>query len=143
MNGKGPKEEGESGSGDQVARPSRCEEGARRVQGGCREGARRVQAHPKPYKMNKNIFVIDNSELADMPFDVMKKLESFLELSEFYQELGCTGYNGKSGPKVDGLWATFMITGPVIYGFENSAISNTFSFNFNCLQKLLFETVHF
>ena len=40
------------------------------------------------YKMNKNIFVVDNSELAEQPFDVMKDLESFLELSEFYQVLG-------------------------------------------------------
>ena len=52
------------------------------------------------YKMNKNIFVIDNSELADKPFDVMKKLETFLELSEFYQVLGLVGYNAKVGPKV-------------------------------------------
>ena len=55
------------------------------------------------YKMNKNIFVIDNSELAEKPFDVMKKLETFLELSEFYQELVCVDYNAKAGPKVDGL----------------------------------------
>ena len=40
------------------------------------------------YKMNKNIFVVDNSELAEQPFNAMKNLESFLELSEFYQVLG-------------------------------------------------------
>ena len=44
------------------------------------------------YKMNKNIFVVDNSELADQPFNVMKNIESFLELSEFYQELGSTDF---------------------------------------------------
>ena len=43
------------------------------------------------YKMNKNIFVVDNSELAQQPFNVMKNIESFLELSEFYQELGSIG----------------------------------------------------
>ena len=55
------------------------------------------------YKMSKNIFVVDNSELADKPFDVMKKLETFLELSEFYQVLGFVCYNAKAGPKVYGL----------------------------------------
>ena len=45
------------------------------------------------YEMNKNIFVVDNSELADQPFNVMKNIESFLELSEFYQELGSTDLN--------------------------------------------------
>ena len=44
------------------------------------------------YKMNKNIFVVDNSELAEQPFNVMKNIESFLELSEFYQELGSIGF---------------------------------------------------
>ena len=38
------------------------------------------------YEMNKNIFVVDNSELAEKPFDLMKKLESFLDLSDFYQD---------------------------------------------------------
>ena len=32
-----------NGSGDHLAKFSRCKEGAGRVQGGCKEGARRVQ----------------------------------------------------------------------------------------------------
>ena len=44
------------------------------------------------YKMDKNIFVVDNSELAEKPFDVMKKLESFLDLSDFYQDRGYSDY---------------------------------------------------
>ena len=36
-----PKVRGERASGDQLARRSRCKEGARRVQGGCKDSARR------------------------------------------------------------------------------------------------------
>ena len=52
-----------------------------------------LQKWLKHYQMNKNIFVVDNSELADQPFNVMKNIESFLELSEFYQKLGSTDFN--------------------------------------------------
>ena len=57
------------------------------------------------YKINENIFVVDNSELAEQPFNAMKNLESFLELSDFYQELGSTDFKLESltsqvnGPK--------------------------------------------
>lgn len=40
---KGQNSRGRMGSGDQLARSSRCRESARRVRGGCKEGARMVQ----------------------------------------------------------------------------------------------------